>query len=149
MDDPYQTPKSALEQEQPSEPLSRLEEGIVDFMAASRVRTIVFIVLALIGCVISLGGVAEALWRRFLMHGGGGSPEHLARAVVWAFVLFHCALAAWSLWRYLTAINRVARTYGRGDLAVAIHRRRFARVGWFVMIGLLIVSVFAPMIYLD
>ena len=74
--------------------------------------------------------------------------DHTARMIVWIIVLFHCALAAFSMARYLPAINRVARTYDRGDLALAIERRRFARVGSFVMIALFVISLMLPMLYL-
>jgi len=147
MDDPYQTPASALtERGDPTEPLSRLEEGIVDFMAASRVRTIVFIALASIGCFVSLAGIAEALLGGTLARRYGLIGDAV-RAVIWGGVLFHCALAAVSLWRYLGAVNRVARSYDRRDLDLALRRRRFARVGWFVMIALFIFSLFVPMLY--
>ena len=148
MDDPYQTPKSALEPEKSGEPLSRLEEGMVDFMAASRVRTIVFVVLALVGCLVSLAGILEATAAGALF-GDYFRVDPAARAIVWSIVLVHCALAAFSMLRYLGPVNRVARTYDRRDLEVAIGRRRFARVGWFVMIALMIVSLMLPVLYVD
>jgi hypothetical protein len=149
-DDPYQTPRSALEENaEPTQPLSRLEEGIVDFMAASRIRTIVFIVIAMIFGTASLYGMLATGPAAVVVSPRGLNDE---AAVIFGgsiFVLTNCVLSIFGMWRYLVAINRVARTYDRGDLAVAIRRRRFARVGWFAMIGLLIVSVFVPLIFLD
>jgi hypothetical protein len=148
MEDPYQTPKSALEPEEPDEPLSRLEEGMVDFMAASRPRTIVFTVLAFIGVLVSLGGIVEA-FTAGAFSGELYRVDPTARVIVWSIVLAHCGLAAFSMLRYLGPVNRVARTYDRRDLEVAIRRRRFARVGWFVMIALMIISLMLPALYVD
>lgn len=148
IDDPYQTPKSALEPEEPRDPLSRMEEGIVDYMAASRIRTIVFIVIAWIGGVASLGGIVVSL-ASVTFYGDYDDFEVAGRAVVWAIALFHFALVAFSLTRYLSAINQVARTYDRRDLNLAIRRRRFARVGWFVMIAMMIISLLLPGLYLE
>jgi hypothetical protein len=148
IDDPYKTPDSALEPGTSGDPLTRMEEGMVDFMAASRVRTIVFVVLALIGCAVSLGGIVEA-FATGAFSGEFHRVDPAARAIVWSIVLAHCALAAFSMLRYLGPVNRVARTYDRQDLEVAIRRRRFARVGWFVMIALMIISLMLPVLYFD